>query len=513
MRIPPIRRFAVCSTVSLAVACLSLPAAGAQTIPTTPVPTPEQPGQPPGSRPPETPQPSPVVADAGTGIGMLRVLPQAVPGESILDAPDFDKKIPRQALLEAGMGLAVAKANSEAYLAQERAIAESRPFGFGMGGYAPMLPGSLAQTAVPDNEEPRTTGLEPPSSPADKLLDFGVLEGRVHARWSEKKGPCVDPISDARTSLASVSAVNVLPSLKRADGELASLQPGAAASGLDAATTQKLRDEVEEMSGPLQRLGGLLGEGGPNAGSLLRVDDLTQARSSVRLVDVASQDTKAVRATSRFQLGSVRLFAGTSQELRIDVVSKPTLTATATGNTGTSNVEYKAPLLRISKGGEEIAVLDAANPNFEMPIGIPLPGSGIDSDVPLLGHSDAPNVIDLGVLKLSLGKLEKQIQGNRVLSSARLFDLKILPSDLLGFSTALAQISFGEQFARAEAPEGGVDCGTTPAPTPPQAQPAGNPPPPLAKTSGAYHVIPLFWTGTVLLLLGAVLVAALPRRR
>ncbi|ASU77205.1 hypothetical protein CDG81_01490 [Actinopolyspora erythraea] len=515
MRIPSVHRIAICSVVSLAVACLSLPAATAQsTPPSTPTPTPELPGQPPGRSEPEKPVPGPVVAEAGTGIGLLRVLPNAVPGESILDAPEFDEKLPRQALLETGMGLATAKANSKVYLAQEHAVAESAPFGFAVGGDAPALPGSLAQTAVPDHAEPRSRGLEPPSSPLDALLDLGLLEGNVHARWDEELGPCVEPIADAETSLASISALNVLPSLKNREDELAE-KVSSGASELAADRTDSVRDGLNQLAGPLEQLGGLLGgvNGSDASGSVLRIPDLMHARSNVRLTDVAGQSNKAVRATSRFDVASIRLFSGTSQELRIDVVSQPTLTATATGDPKTSTVDYSAPVLRISRGGEELFTLDAANPEFELPIGIPLPTSGLDSDVPLVGHSDEPNVLDIGVLRLSLGELTKHKEGTAVRAGARLLDLKILPNDLLGFSSALAQVSFGEQFARANAPEGGVDCSTSTQPTTSNPPAAEGGSPPLAKTSGAYHAVPLFWTGTALLLLGAVLVAALPRRR
>ncbi|SDK32183.1 hypothetical protein SAMN04487820_106316 [Actinopolyspora mzabensis] len=515
MRIPPVHRIAICSAVSFAVACLSLPAATAQsTPPETPTPSPEIPGQPPGRGEPENPVPGPVVAEAGTGIGLLRVLPNAVPGESILDAPEFDEQLPRQALVETGMGLATAKADSKAYLAQEHAIAESAPFGFAVGGNAPALPGSLAQTAVPDHADPRTRGLEPPSTPLDKLLDLGLLKGNVHARWDEKLGPCVKPIADAETTLASVSALNVLPSLQSQEDELAEKVSGGT-SELAAADAGALRDGLNRLAGPLERLGGLLGGAGDSdaSGSLLRVPEIMHARSNVRLVDVPGQANKAVRSTSRFDVASIRLFAGTSQELRIDIVSQPTLTATATGDPKTSAVDYSAPVLRISRGGEELFTLDAANPEFELPIGIPLPTSGLDSDVPLVGHSDEPNVLDIGVLRLSLGELTKQQDGTAVRAGARLLDLKILPNELLGFSSALAQISFGEQFARANAPEGGVDCSTSTQPTSTTPPASGGDSPPLAKTSGAYHAVPLFWSGTALLLLGAVLVAALPRRR
>ncbi|PRW62402.1 hypothetical protein [Actinopolyspora mortivallis] len=508
MRIPTVHRIAVCSVVSLAVGFLGLPAAAQSTPPSTPVPSPEFPDQPPGASEPEVPPPGPVVAEAGTGIGMLRVLPNAVPGESILDDPEFDEKIPRQALVETGMGISVAKANSEAYLAQERAVAEAAPFGFAVGGHAPALPGSLAQTAVPDHEEPRTRGLEPPSSPLDKLLDLGLLEGSVHARWDERLGPCVSPISDAETSLASISAVNVLPALKDKEPELARRATQAAPGAAD--------ERTDELFAPLERLGGLLGgpAAEPTAGSLLRVPDLMRAHSNVRLVDAEGQEGKAVRSTSEFEVASIRLFAGTSQELRVDVVSAPRLTATATGDPETSTVDYIAPVLRISRDGEELFTLDAAHPEFELPIGLPLPGDGDTPGTAVVGETEHPRVIDLGVLRLSLGELTEDRVGTEMRARARLLDLEILPNDFLGFSTALAKVSFGEQFARAKAPEGGVHCDREPATEPPTTPPVKQvADPPLPKTSGAYHAVGLFWTGTLLLLFGAVLIAALPRRR
>jgi hypothetical protein len=95
-----------------------------------------------------------------------------------------------------------------------------------------------------------------------------------------------------------------------------------------------------------------------------------------------------------------------------------------------------------------------------------------------------------------------------------MLDLQVLPTQALGLPnlpTALAQVSLGEQVARAYAPAGGVVCRTSEQPAPPPApNPQGRP---LAYTTMAYKTIPLFWTGTAMLLIGVVLVAALPRVR
>ncbi|GAA3363717.1 hypothetical protein [Saccharopolyspora gregorii] len=490
----PLRRFAAATTVSLAVAGLSLPAAFAQT---TPVPTPVDPDQPPASEGPA--QPGPITAEVGTGIGVLRVLPGAVPGETIFDDPAYENALRKQALLELGLGLAKSTANSEAYLATERSTAEASPFGAAIGGYAPQVPGaSVAQTAVPDHAEPTTTGVQPPPSPADALVKLGLLEGSAHARWDERLGPCVSPISEASSSLASLSAVNVLPALPdtpQQDGDQHAALAGA--------------------PGSPARLGGLLSGGEPTesgAGSLVHVPDAVRAHSKIELVDVPGSAGKAVRSTSTMRLASVRLLSGTPQELRVDVVSEPTLTVTATGDPATSTVDYEAPVLRVTQGGRELAELDAANPQADLPIGLP----GVPGELPVVGPAVNDRVLDLGVLRLSIGELTQEANGTELRAGARMFDLKLLPGTALGMpDAALAEVSFGEQTARAGAPAGGVHCDVPSAPAPEQPAPPaqGAAAPPLAKTSGAYYTIPLFWTGTGLLLLGSVLVAAVPRRQ
>lgn len=456
-----VRRFGVCTAVSLAVAGLSLPAAFAQSSPpTTPIPSPVDPGQPPASVP--TPAPGPIVADAGTLIGVVRILPNTVPSDSVVDDPEFEEQLPKQAIAEAGMGRAIAQVNSTAYFAHERSVAEASPFGAALFGKTPQLPVGLVQAALPDRAEPISSSMQPPSSPTDQLVELSGLDGSVHARWDKQAGPCVSPIADARYSMGSASAVNALP---------------------------------EELS-----LGGLLGGGKPaegGTGSLLHVPDSAQAHSGVELVDVPGQVGKAVQSTSDLQLASVRLFAGTPQEVRVDVVGTPRLTATATGDPTTSTVDYEAPVLRVSRGGEVLGVLDAANPGLD----VPLPG--LDQ-----------RVLDAGVLRLSVGELKQDVVGTEVRAATRLFDLQLLRGHAVGLPTSLVQVSFGEQIVRAGAPDGGVNCTT--APPPAAAAPAATNPQaaePLALTSSGYYAVPLFWTGTGLLLLGSIIIAALPRRR
>lgn len=459
-----LRRLAVCTVVPVAAASLSVSAAFAQDTtgnadyPTTPIPTPEDPNQPPDSQPPPHPVPGPIVGDASTGIGMIRLLPNSQALDSIFD-PDPNMPGPRQPLAEVGLGLATAEANSDAYLMQERSIAEASPVGLAVDGKTPRLPQfGLTQTSVTGHQQPVRTGLQAPANP---LVNLGGLTGSVHAQWKRQLGPCVDPIADSRVSLANASVGNVLP------------------------------DELSELL---------------NDGSLLNIPEAMSAHSTVRLVDMPGTTNKAVRSTTRMQTGSIRLLEGTSHELRIDVASPPTLTATSTGNPHTSTVDYTAPVIRISKGGEVLGVVDAANPRIDVPLNL-----------------------DLGILRLDIGKLTQQQNGAEARGSARMFDLKILPGEHNGYSTSLADISFGRQIVRAGAPAGGVDCGIAAAASPAMAVPQEDPPvaegtqdnPPAAEgpqaigpqAEQAHYSAPLLWFATAFLVGGAVLLAAFTRRR
>ena len=124
------RRLPRSAALPAAAALLLLSAAPAYadpTYPTTPIPQPAHPGQAPISAP-IGPQPlGQAVGDAGTALGIIRLLPNAVPTNTIL--PGFGQTLPKQSALEAGMGLSSASANSDAYLSYEKAIAQASPFG------------------------------------------------------------------------------------------------------------------------------------------------------------------------------------------------------------------------------------------------------------------------------------------------------------------------------------------------------------------------------------------------
>jgi hypothetical protein len=476
------------------------------------------------------------VGDAGSALGLVRLLPAAVPTSA---APaDANMRPPKQTALEAAVGLSSAQANSEAGLAYEKAIAQSSPFGSSVGGNAPQAPGSLVQTAMPDNPQPITGGLNGQANP---LLNVGLLHGSAHARWSETLGPCVDTIADAGTSVASVSMLSTIPLIP----------------GIDQLTNadRQLRDGLKALPGPLANLGGLLSGTTTNAdgtGAVLSLPDLLSSRSVVKLVDIPNSNNKAVRSTSTLQATEIDILKGTPLGLTIKVVSPPSLTVTSTGDEKTSKVSYVSPVLQVMRGNALIFQLDAQNPAEDIPIGIPLPalkdvpGFGQLKNVPIIGGlaemadgstkqlpaGDAAKglSLDLAVLKLSIGGLDEKGQsmtdpfnGYELGASARLFDLQILPTTALknalpadaakNLPSSLAQLSVGEQVVRAYAPADGVVCGTAPVSAPADGAQAPGPTKNLAYTSGAYDAVPMFWTGTAMLLVGVIVVAALPRRR
>jgi hypothetical protein len=511
-----------------AVAVLLVLCAGpAAAQPTTPVPSPNDPGSPPMSAPVGAKQTAHAVGDAGTGLGIVRILPNSAPTRTI--SPGASDKLPKQSAAELGFGLATAQANSESYLAYEHAIAEAAPGGVAVQGASPQSPGALAQTAPPNNPQPVHSGLELPSTPLDALVTARGLSGQVHAQWDEKLGPCVDTISDASTEVGSLSMVNAIPTLP----DVTDLSGVFDAPNLTAQQDKAVVDGLKQLTGPLSTLGGVLSGGtstrADGRGSLLSLPNTLSVRSTVRLVDMPGTRNKAVQSTSTLQAAKLTLLSGTPFAIEIRVVSQPTLRVTSTGDAKTSSVDYTAPVLEVWQGGKRLGGLDAAHPKLDVPIGLPLPGVAGAKDLPVIGGllangqpvSDSLRKLDLGVLRIGVAQLDERgaamtdpFRGYQLGATARMLDLQVLPTAALGLPnlpSALAQVSLGEQVARAYAPAGGVVClpGATPAP-PPEPMPQGMKPPGLAYTTLAYKTIPMFWTGTAMLLVGVVLVAAVP---
>lgn len=459
------------------------------------------------------------VGDAATGLAIVRLLPNA-------NGDTGTGRLGNAPGAELTLGLAAASANTEATKSFDRAVAQASPGGITLAGQSPQTPGTLSQTAPPDNAAPLASGITPPVTPLDNVIKVGLLNGSVHARWSDTAGPCVGTISDSTTELSSLFALSAIPSLPSVTDLTGLLLDKALVEGL------------KKLGGPLATLGGVLGGIGTTGTAVLSVPDAGNARSTVELVAIPGTTTFAVRSTSTVRMTAVKLLAGSPFEVAINVVGPPTLQVTSTGDAATSTVTYTAPVLDVVQGGRSLGRLDAANPKLDIPIGIPLPGSTTPAGVgnlPIIGTllsngqqvtdaiSQGLQKLDLGVLRLSVATMSRQgsgmtmpFAGYQLGAAARMLDLQVLPTSSLGLPglpSALAQVALGEQTARAYAPTGGVVCGTaaqTPQ-TPPA--PSPKPAPPLAYTNAAYQSVPMFWTGSALLLMGVVIVAALPARR
>ncbi|KJK49966.1 hypothetical protein UK23_12140 [Lentzea aerocolonigenes] len=436
-------------SVPLAGLLLALVAAPALAQPpTTPVPGPRDPNQPPASAPNGPQSLAHAVGDAGTGLSVVRLGPQGVPTNTIL--PGLSDQLPKQSVTEFGLGLASAQVNTEAFLSTERVVTQANPFGFAVAGRSPQSPGTLVQTAIPDNPQPTTGGLPIPETPLGKLK---VLNGSVQARWDEKLGPCVSPLATAKTSLAGLEVLSALPA---------------------------------EVPLPSK--------------SLISIPDTFEANSNVKLVDLPGSKNKAVESTSTMRAVSVEIAGG----IKIDVATPPTLTATATGDEATSKITYTAPVLKVSQNGKELGTLDAAHPALDIPLLLDL--VVVKLQIAGLNEKKA-GFSGNGFSGFQLGATARMLDV-QLLPTDKL-KLPNLPTALaqisLGEQIVRAAAPQGGVVCGTAQPPATQEPGGPAAP-PKQKTP------PLAYTNAAYQSIPLFWVGTGLLLAGVVLVAALPVR-
>jgi hypothetical protein len=187
----------------------------------------------------------------------------------------------------------------------------------------------------------------------------------------------------------------------------------------------------------------------------------------------------AARATASASLADLRLFAGSSWETAVRVISEPALEATATGVADSSSVRYHAPLLEISGPGIGTHRLDTAGTHLDLALpgpggapeagGLPtlggdggdpveelltgltglegvrsgpapterplelagLPGLASTGQLPVLGDvlSGASTLAGLGeltVLRLSIGELHQEIGDTSVRASAASLRLQLL---------------------------------------------------------------------------------------
>ncbi|HUR78924.1 MAG TPA: hypothetical protein VMZ22_13330 [Acidimicrobiales bacterium] len=179
----------------------------------------------------------------------------------------------------------------------------------------------------------------------------------------------------------------------------------------------------------------LLGLGDPIGDALVSVVNSNGGavftKSDVGLVNVTGQTNKGVQSAVLDQLTGVVLFKGSPNEITLNVLAPPTLTAVATGTAATSSVTYNQPVIQIIQGGEITDVLSASDINSE----VALPGVLLR--------------LSLGVLK-DVVKTDTEASGN-----TRLLGIEVL--DITG-SITLASVEIAPMTAKATVPKGGVEC-------------------------------------------------------
>jgi hypothetical protein len=467
------------------------------------------------------------VGDAGAAVAMMRLVAGSVPKASIM--PGLGELVSPTSSFEAGFGLSNVQVNTAAELPFERSIAQATPYGAALTDRAPSSSGGLIQTAAPHNPKPSAGPLKPPRTPVDDLVHAGKLSGRVHARWSAERGPCVGTVASASTSTKAFwlgGAVVTLPDIGLRELKL----PGGA----------KLPASFKPR-GTLGSLGGLLAGTKPSAkgeGALLRLPSGLSTQSSVEVVG------KAVRSTSRVRASRIDLLPGSPLGMTATVRRAPTLTVTSTGAPKTSSVVNQAPVIVVRRGGSPLFTLDRKHPRKDIPIGVPKAafnrhlGSSRVKPLPVVGgvaestrgrvvrlsERARREVVDLFVLRLSVGglnskstALQEPFAGHQLGASARLLDVQLLPTEALADAleakrydvpSTLAQYAVGEQVVRAAAPSNGARCGT-----PGASEPTAGVPAAINPSGPAGTAQPLLWAGAGMLLGGAlVLVFLRPRR-
>lgn len=198
--------------------------------------------------------------------------------------------------------------------------------------------------------------------------------------------------------------------------------------------------------------------------------------SSQSEAGLTEQDGRvAAYATSAISLAEVRLFAGTRSEITVKVISQPSLRVSTTGAPNSHRVQYDTPVLEISgpgigrerldapgthidlalgptgllgrlglpliSGGAPAELLDdpavegldtsgeVTDPALPAPEGLPAPeqlgGLPLLQDV-LANVGELLDLSQLSVLRLSIGELRQQVEGDTVSASAASLRLQVL---------------------------------------------------------------------------------------
>lgn len=275
------------------------------------------------------------------------------------------------------------------------------------------------QSAPPDNPEPLQANLL--DVPASPLLDLQVANARTHARWPGDD-VCLAPGEPIVQSFSEVAAADVLT--------------------------------IEDLGGSLVSV----------------VNDLggtVATQSTITTETVDGQVGRALQSTSETQITSVTLFGGTPLEVRVDVLSTPTLTATATGAPGGATVDFVAPVLNI------VTPDDSSIPSIPLINLVPQDelGGVIDTVTDGLEEAVQATLGDAGIAAIDFLIGEETVaqavapDGTSAAGTAAaiIIDIEILAA--AGDPLVDATIAIAPMSASTAVPVGGIIC---PPPTPPE---------------------------------------------
>jgi uncharacterized repeat protein (TIGR01451 family) len=177
--------------------------------------------------------------------------------------------------------------------------------------------------------------------------------------------------------------------------------------------------------------------GTPLGDSLLSVHnsegDTVYTESQTEMINVSGTSNKGVKSTTTTQITAIRLFEGTANQLTINVVAPPVVTATATGKPGGAKVEYSEPVLQVLDADDMvIGELNASDINLEIP-GQPL-------------------------LTLRLGTLTSTIKSDGTEASGRAVLLEVILLNPVPTLDPLLRLTVAGGDVSAKVPSGGVDC-------------------------------------------------------
>ncbi len=162
--------------------------------------------------------------------------------------------------------------------------------------------------------------------------------------------------------------------------------------------------------------------------------DTVFSDSTTELINVAGQTNKGVKSETTTQVTAITLFKGDpANQLTINVIAPPVVTATASGQPGGAKVEYSEPILQVVDAmGNVIGELNAADANFEL---------------------DASPLVTL-----RLGQLTSTIKSNGTEASGRAVLLEVIVLNPVPTLDPLARLTIAGGDVSAKVPSGGVDC-------------------------------------------------------